>query len=155
MTNIQPLNLDELRQLASADGLAEQQVARLLSALENDDPEWRGWVDDALRKVEKIAAKEIPLLLERMQHSDPMIAGWACRLSTKQTAVDTEVQQAICHVLEQHPDPIAQQDAVLALTKCDPWMETTESLIQRVSNSAENPRLRRLASQALSDRSAA
>lgn len=143
------LSLEKLRRLAAGDEPAEAHVLELLESMRSEDEEVRAWASDALHTLESLPKTLAHSVADMCLQPNAAVSAAACRMLLKLGDEATQYQTAIVACLTQHKEITARQQAALALSSVDGL--TTESLdaLRAAANSAD-PRLKRLATNALS-----
>ena len=147
------LTLDEVKQLVKNPATVANQVESLLTTLQADDEELCAWTADALQAVEKVSDDLLELLSGYCMHEQARSAAWACKLLTR-LPNPGEAQAVICRALMEHPSLGVRQQAAAALANITSPTGATLAALEAAAKD-EDPRLSRLASQALEKNKAA
>ncbi len=141
-------SVEQLRKLASSPKQASEQVLPLLATLESDDEELRAWACDALQVIESLPVELAPQLAALCRHPQAPVALWSSKLMVRLGKAAAEYQSALAHSLANHPDLYVRQEAAAALGKIDGLHDDTKDML-RAAAASDDPRLSRLASEAL------
>lgn len=147
------LSLEQLQQLASGGEPPEGQLLNLLVTMSDDEEETRAWASDVLQTVEVLPRSLADSVSDRCLDPHPPVAAWACTLLGKLESDAHKYQSHIVACLNTHPSVSTRQQAALALSSIaerEPGTldeATLESL--RHATASDDPRLKRLATQAL------
>jgi hypothetical protein len=147
------LTLDEVKQLVRNPAAAANQVESLLTTLKAEDEELCAWTADALQAIEQVSDESLTLLAGYGMHQQARCAVWACKLLMK-IQTPAEAQTVLCRALKEHSNLGVRQQAAAALASiASPNGETLAALEAAAKD--EDPRLSRLAAQALEKNNAA
>lgn len=153
MENPQQLSLDEVKQLVTDQAAAAQQIEPLLQTLQTDEEELCAWTTDALQGIEQVSDEFADLLSSYCMHEQAKCAVWACKLIMKIQS-PASLQAALCRALTEHSSLGVRQQAAAALASvASPSSDTLSAL--EAAAASEDPRLSRLAAQALEKNKAA
>lgn len=141
--------LERLKELvADQDETNKQLIAVLLTMLDENE-EVRAWASDALASVEEPSIEWAPQLAELTRHVNAPLAGWACKLLGRLGEEATRYQSYLAIALSQHAEKSVRQLAALALKSVPNLTPDTIAALRTAASDAD-PRLSRLASDALS-----
>lgn len=148
-----PLSLEELKQIALGAELPDGQILNLLVTMGDSEEETRAWASDVLQTVEVLPRSLADSVSDKCLDPHPAVAAWACTLLGKLESDAHKYQSDIVACLNTHPSVSTRQQAALALSSIaerEPGIldeATLESL--RHAAASDDPRLKRLATQAL------
>lgn len=146
-TRADRFSVEELRRIASTPGEAGKFVIALLATLEDDDEEVRAWASDALQSIDSPPREHALMIAESCGNKQSAVAAWACKLIAKLHDVG-EHQAAIARALNQHPSISTRQEAAAALGRIGNLNAASLESLRKASTSTD-PRLKRLAEEAL------
>lgn len=153
METSKQLTLDDVKRLVSDPAAAANQIEPLLQTLQADNEELCAWSTDALQGIEQVPDEFTDLISSYCMHEQAKCAVWACKLLMKIPTPAT-VQEVLCKALTEHPSLGVRQQAAAALASvAGPSGDTLAAL--RAAANSEDPRLSRLAAQALEKNKAA
>ena len=146
--------LERLKELVADPVEANKQLIAVLLTMLDENEEVRAWSSDVLTNVEFPSSHWAPQLAEMTRHVSAPVAGWACKLLGRLGSEATRYQSSLAQALSQHAEKSVRQLAALAL-KSVPNLSKETVLSLKVAASDADPRLSRLASDALSARNEA
>ena len=141
--------LERLRELVDDPAAANKQLIAVLLTMLDEDQEVRAWASDVLTAVEEPASDWAPQLAELTRHVNAPVAGWSCKLLGRLGEQATRYQSSLTQALTQHAEISVRQLAALAL-KSVPNLSNETIVALKAAASDADPRLSRLASEALS-----
>ena len=141
--------LERLKELVADQVEANKQLIAVLLTLLDENEEVRAWASDVLTSVEEPSVEWAPQIAELTRHVNAPVAGWACKLLGRLGNDATRYQSSLANAVRQHPEKSVRQLAALAL-KSVPTLTQDTVLALKAAASDADPRLSRLASDALS-----
>lgn len=152
--NAGPLSLEEVQGLVQNNQLALGAISPLLRTLRSSDEELRAWAGDALSNIELVPAHLADSIRTFCNDESAPVASWACKLLSRMAGPPASVQISLSQTVNTHPIIGVRQQAVIALSSIS---GLTECSLNALKNAAagDDPRLVRLASEALAKNKAA
>jgi len=141
--------LERLKELVADPVEANKQLIAVLLTMLDDNEEVRAWASDVLSSVEEPSSDWAPQLAELSRHVSAPVAGWSCKLLGRLGEDATRYQSSLTQALSQHPEKAVRQLAALALKSVANLSKETIVAL-KVAASDADPRLSRLAAEALS-----
>ncbi len=141
--------LERLKELVADPVEANKQLIAVLLTMLDESEEVRAWASDVLTSVEEPSSDWAPQLAELTRHVNAPVAGWSCKLLGRLGNDATQYQASLSQVLTQHAEKSVRQLAAMAL-KSVPNLSKETIVALKVAASDADPRLSRLAAEALS-----
>ncbi len=152
MSDTSQLSFDELTKIA-AQGNCISVLAELTASLAFGDDEAGALVSDLLREVESVPDEQAEKLLPLAGHTSPPVAAWACKLLAR-SGLGDKAESAIRQALISHGNNNVRQEAARAAGGLKHISSETRAALTAACDS-DDPRLARLAEQALASQGTA
>lgn len=140
---------DAARQLASQGEGAQQAAVALVECLAREDDELQEWCVAALEELGPPRVEDRDALGTLARHEQPLVAYWACTLLGRLGSDATESASILADVMHESSAAEVRQRAAWALGRIP---SSNPDVAQKLEDAAksDDPRLARLASEALS-----
>lgn len=143
-----PLSIEQIRGLVDSPQEAARHVVPLLQVVAGDDDERSGWAADALASIDVLDSLAASQVCPLCSSESVATAAWACKMLARAVPQVEAYEQAIASVLTGHGAISAQQAAAAALGSL-PALSFESTVALRQAARSQDPRLSRLATQAL------